>query len=67
MAKSGVTRKSGEYLSINELSERKNLTVSFLRTAKDKYGLPYYKLGNLVRFTEADFAKWIASRKQVAS
>lgn len=55
------------FLSYEELSERTNLTVSFLKKAKEKYNLPFHKLGGLVRFTEADFTKWAAERRHEAS
>lgn len=59
--------KGGEFLSIKELSVKTNLTVPFLRKAMTKYGLPFHKLGSLVRFLEADFNKWAAERRHEAS
>ena len=57
----------GAYLSYDELAEKKNLTPSFIKKAKQKMGLPFFKFGALVKFLESDFDKWAESRKQQAS
>lgn len=50
-------------LSESELAEISSLTVRFIKDARLKYGLPYIKLGRLVRVRLSDFESWIEQRK----
>lgn len=51
-----------EYITLNELA--KSLRIS--RATIDRWrkeGMPYYKIGNGVRFIETEVLEWIAENK----
>jgi excisionase family DNA binding protein len=53
-----------EFLSADELAAKKGFTRTFILKAANKYGLPHYKFGRLVKFREKDFDQWAAQRQK---
>ena len=54
-------------ISIKELSGRINIPVSTIYTWTSIKVIPFYKIGRLVKFDEAEIDKWLQERKQGVS
>lgn len=54
----------GSLLTEQQLAEQWNTTTRHIRRLRVEGGLPFVKLGRLVRFDPHDVAAWIASRKR---
>ena len=50
-------------VTIKEVSEMLNVRPSWIRSAIFKKEIPYIKIGNHVRFEEADLLEWIERSK----
>jgi excisionase family DNA binding protein len=53
----------GELMNIDELSQYLGIKKSSLYSLVEKREIPYYKIGRLVRFKEADIGAWLAGLK----
>lgn len=56
-----MAKKEEPLLTAIELAEKKNVPLSYLRHARLKLGLKYYKLDK-IRFKESDFDRFAAER-----
>jgi excisionase family DNA binding protein len=56
------TEKNLELLSIEQLAQRLGITVRHVRRLVAEKGVPYYKVGRLVRFHPAEIAAWLDAR-----
>ena len=55
---------SEQLLTISEAAEFLNLKTSRLRYEVFQKGIPYYKIGRSIRFSEKDLISWVMSKKQ---
>ena len=62
MAKAQV-KQHEKLIDFQELSQQTGLTVSFLKKAKWKMGLPHYKIGKNVRFRLSEIEVWLTQRR----
>lgn len=49
-------------MDISEVAKATGLSVAFLRKARAKYSLPFYKMGGSVRFRISEINAWIGER-----
>ena len=57
----------GELLTEQQLADQWNTTIRHLRRLRVEAGLPYVKLGRLVRFDPRDVAGWVERHKRDAA
>lgn len=50
-------------LTEDQLAKETNLKARFIKDARLKHGLPYFKLGRLVKIRMSDFEEWLEQRK----
>lgn len=53
-----------KFLSKKQLEDATGLTTSFIEKAQAKYGLPYYKIGGMVKFKLSEVMDWCEQRKK---
>ena len=53
-------------VNYEEASAITGLSVSFLKKARQQYGLPIYKMGSLVKLKVSELERWISDRKAVS-
>ena len=58
---------TAELLTEQELAERWHTTPRHIRRLRVESGLPYIKLGRLVRFDAADVVLWLATHKTASA
>lgn len=56
-----------QLLTIDQLAQRLGITVRHVRRLVAEKRVPYYKVGRLVRFDEAEITVWLATRRVPAS
>lgn len=56
-----------QLLNIDELAQRLGITARHVRRLVAEKRVPYYKVGRLVRFDEAEISVWLATRRVPAS
>lgn len=56
-------KKMKNYLKIKELCELIDITLSKARSLVFHKKIPYYKVGNEIRFKASEVEEWIAERK----
>jgi excisionase family DNA binding protein len=56
----------GELLTEQQLADQWNTTPRHIRRLRVEGGLPFVKLGRLVRFDPDDIAAWVASHKRAS-
>ncbi len=54
----------GRLLTEQQLAEQWNTTTRHLRRLRVEGGLPFVKLGRLVRFDPDDVAEWVVAHKR---
>ncbi len=54
----------GELLTEGQLAEQWNTTPRHIRRLRVEGGLPFVKLGRLVRFDPGDVAAWLSAHKR---
>jgi excisionase family DNA binding protein len=59
----GEPKLKDTFVSLEELASLTGLKFSYLRRAKEKYGLPYYKFGRLVKVKISEFDRWAEQRR----
>lgn len=57
--------EQGEILTSEDLAGRWKVSKRFIEEARNKYGLPFHKMGRLVRFKTKEVDHWFEQRKQV--
>jgi excisionase family DNA binding protein len=57
----------GELLTEQQLADRWRTTPRHIRRLRVESGLPYIKLGRLVRFDVADMDGWLAAHKTASA
>lgn len=63
----GVTAKNlGGLLTEQQLAEQWNTTQRHIRRLRMEGGLPFVKLGRLVRFDPDDVAAWVGAHKRAS-
>lgn len=67
MAKNKTTIIEDEILSEKELASIWKTSKRFIEEARRKYGLPYFKIGRLVRMRKSECEQWMEERRQGAS
>ena len=50
-------------ITTKELTDKTGLNERWIRRARDKYGMPFVKLGGLVRFRWNDVERWLGERE----
>lgn len=56
------TKRTEALISIGEMSEAFGMTASFIRKAVKQYGLPYYKIGRMLKFRVSEIEVWLIER-----
>jgi excisionase family DNA binding protein len=52
-----------QLLDIDQLAQRLGITVRHVRRLVADKRVPYYKVGRLVRFDQAEITDWLATRR----
>lgn len=55
-----------EILTQDELAKEWKTSKRWIETAREKYGLPYHKIGRCIRFKKSEAKVWFEQRKVVA-
>lgn len=54
-----------QMISTKELASALGVTRDFLQSAREKQGLPYYRLGKYIRYNLSEVKTWLKERKNV--
>ena len=54
-------------LTVTDLADLLKMKESWVRQRVHKDEIPYYKIGNLVRFNYIDISSWLESKKERVS
>ncbi len=52
-------------LNVSDVADLLSMKVSWVRQRVHREEIPYYKIGNLVRFNYDDIAEWLRSKKEI--
>lgn len=59
----GMAMVKGQLLTIDEMAERLNVSVRFVRRLVDERRVPYLKIGKFIRFAEDDLETWMQAQR----
>lgn len=62
----GEKKLDDEILTSEELAAEWKCSKRFLEEARAKYGLPFFKIGRLVRYRRSMITPWFEKRLQVS-
>lgn len=62
-SKSNSLREFEKLVDTKKLMEELGLSKSFLSKARSQYGLPHYKIGDLIKYKMSEVIVWIEQRK----
>lgn len=51
-------------MTAEDVAELLHMKISWVRQRVHKDEIPYYKIGNLVRFNRADILEWLHSKRE---